>query len=283
MPEELLEVDPLELNSQSDLQTVLAAWHTATVRLEQTHAALRREVARLTDELEAKNRELARRNRLADLGQMAAHVAHEVRNNLAPITLYLSLLRRKTRRPESLEVLDKIAAGFTALDATVHDLLHFTADREPRSERFLLRDLLAEIASALAPQWKAQRIAGVVDVPPRARMVADRNMIRRALVNLVLNAMDAMPDGGELRLSAVCDPPHVQVSVADGGTGFSEETQGRLFEPFFSTKSGGTGLGLAIVDRIAEAHGGYVTAANRPEGGALFTLHIPQPKQEVSR
>ncbi len=78
----------------AELQAVLAAWHSATDRLQQTHEALRREVRRLTDELEIKNRELARKNRLADLGQMASHVAHEVRNSLVPLTLYLSLLRR---------------------------------------------------------------------------------------------------------------------------------------------------------------------------------------------
>src|SRR5271163_3476886 len=87
--------DPMSLDRTADLQTVLAAWHGATLRLEQTHAALRAEVCRLTDELEIKNRELARKNRLADLGQMASHIAHEVRNNLVPVSLYMSLLRRR--------------------------------------------------------------------------------------------------------------------------------------------------------------------------------------------
>ena len=85
----------LPLERTADLKAVLAAWSTATVRLQQTHEALRAEVCRLTDELEVKNRELARQNRLADLGQMASHIAHEVRNNLVPVTLYLSLLRRR--------------------------------------------------------------------------------------------------------------------------------------------------------------------------------------------
>src|SRR5271154_1581948 len=88
-------IDPITLDASADLQTVLAAWHGATLRLEQTHEALRGEVQRLTYELEAKNRELARKNRLADIGQMASHVAHEVRNSLVPVTLYVSLLRRR--------------------------------------------------------------------------------------------------------------------------------------------------------------------------------------------
>ena len=135
-----LSPDPLMLDEKADLQTVLAAWHSATLRLEQTHEALRRGSAGLTGELEAKNRELARKNRLADLGQMASHVAHEVRNNLVPVTLYLSLLRRRIAGDAgSLDMLDKIAAGFTALDVMVNDLLHFTSDRDPQLQTFSLR------------------------------------------------------------------------------------------------------------------------------------------------
>src|SRR3954470_1137858 len=122
-------------SSQTDLHMVLAAWQEATSRLEQTHEALRGEVRRLTDELASKNRELARKNRLADLGQMASHVAHEVRNSLVPVSLYLSLLRRRlSEDPMSRELLDKLATGFTTLDATVNDLLHFTAERDPQRQ-----------------------------------------------------------------------------------------------------------------------------------------------------
>ena len=95
-------------DKNADLETVLAAWHTATLRLERTHETLCGEVARLTKELEIKNRELARKNRLADLGQMASHVAHEVRNNLVPVSLYMSLLRRRLSDDSgSLDILAK--------------------------------------------------------------------------------------------------------------------------------------------------------------------------------
>src|SRR3977135_3506499 len=103
-----------------DLKTILEAWNEATDRLQQTHEALRAEIHRLSDELETKNRELARKNRLADLGQMASHVAHEVRNSLVPMKLYLSLLKRRIDDDRgSVDVLDKVTAGFTALEATV--------------------------------------------------------------------------------------------------------------------------------------------------------------------
>ena len=129
-----------------DLQTILAAWTAATDRLEKTHQCLQAEVHRLTDELETKNRELARRNRLADLGQMASHVAHEVRNSLVPMKLYLSLLRRQLLADsDSREVVDQITSGFTALEATVTDLLHFSAERDPTLATFDLGQLLQEI------------------------------------------------------------------------------------------------------------------------------------------
>jgi len=207
----------------ADLQTVLAAWQDATSRLERTHEALRDEVRRLTDELEVKNRELARKNRLADLGQMASHVAHEVRNNLMPVTLYLSLLRRRMAGDEAgCGILDKIEAGFTALDAMVHDLLHFTSDRDPQCEPFPFGTLAAEVIASLEPQFAAQAIRSQIDVPAELLLVADRHMIRRALVNLVLNAIDAMPQGGDLRIAASASPQAVTIRVADTGPGLPE-------------------------------------------------------------
>jgi len=268
MNEEPTVADALSLDASADLETVLAAWHTATLRLEQTHAALRDEVRRLTDELEAKNRELARQNRLADLGQMASHVAHEVRNNLVPVTLYLSLLRRRISKDRgSLEILEKIAAGFTALEATVNDLLHFTSDRDPQWQTFPLRRLIEDVHASLAPQFLAQAIKLVADVPQGQFITADQHLLRRAVLNLMLNALDAMPDGGTLTVTSFCGPRGLELEIADSGPGLSDEVLQRAFEPFFTTKRGGTGLGLAIVARIAEVHGGEATAANCPEGG----------------
>lgn len=265
------------LDASADLQTVLAAWHTATVQLEKTHEALREEVCRLTDELAVKNRELARKNRLADLGRMASHIAHEVRNNLVPVTLYMSLLRRRIADDQgNLDILDKIEAGFTAMDATVRDLLHFTSDRDPRVELFSPATMVRDSLDSLAPQLAAQSIRAVVDVPAAQMISADQDMLRRALLNLILNALDAMPKGGTLTITSTETEGGIELEVADTGPGLSEDACNRAFEPFFTTKSSGTGLGLAIVCRILDVHGGRVLAANCPDGGAAFTLCIPQ-------
>ena len=259
-----------------DMQTILSAWNDATDRLRQTHETLRDEVRRLTDELEVKNRELARKNRLADLGQMASHVAHEVRNSLVPMKLYLSLLnRRLSDDPGSQDIFEKISAGFVALEATVSDLLNFSAERDPQRQPVDVESLLHEVYETFAPQLEAQDIATHIDAGPQALVLADPDMLRRAIVNLVLNALDVMPGGGELVMTA-CQTRHgLEIEVADSGPGITSGILPRLFEPFFTTKGAGTGLGLAIVERIAAAHGGIVYAANCAEGGAAFTLCLP--------
>lgn len=276
--------EPLpELTHDADLETVLSAWQSATVRLEQTHEALRGEVRRLTAELEVKNRELARKNRLADLGQMASHIAHEVRNNLVPVSLYLSLLRRRVGGDQgSVDILDKVEAGVRGLDTTVNDLLHFTAERDPHWSRFSLAAMIDDVLSSLAPQLEAQSIEVACDVPERLVIAADGDMLRRAVLNLVLNALDAMPEGGTLTVAAAARSEGIELQVGDSGPGLSEEVRRRAFEPFFTTKSSGTGLGLAIVYRVAEVHGGEVVAANGGQRGALFTIRIPHRTWEAA-
>lgn len=270
-------------DGDSELERVLDAWNTATERLQRTHEALRGEVRRLTDELEVKNRELARKNRLIDLGQMASHVAHEVRNGLAPLTLYLSLLRRRIGDDRNaVGILDKVDAAFSALEATVCDLLSFASDREPACRRFPIAELIHEVCDSMMPQFAAQRILLDVDVTPGLEVMADRDLLRRAVLNLLLNALDVMPEGGQLVVTGLHGPQGFELEIADSGDGIPGDVRERIFEPFFTTKSDGTGLGLAIVDRIARAHGGGVLATNCPEGGAAITIHIPQRAMEAA-
>lgn len=266
-----------------ELQAVLAAWNAATERLQLTHEALRAEVRRLTDELEVKNRELARKNRLADLGQMAAHVAHELRNGLVPVKLYLDLLQRRISGDSgSLEILDKALAGLTAVDGTVNDLLQFASDRAVQLRSFRLAPLVDRLLETLAPTLSAQSVAAETRIPADLRLTADEHMIERCLMNLVLNAVDAMPDGGRVAIDASRRNSGIAVVVSDTGPGLSEDALRRAFEPFFTTKRQGTGLGLAIVARAVEAHGGEASIGNGPEGGATVELFFPTRAQEAA-
>jgi signal transduction histidine kinase len=153
--------------------------------------------------------------------------------------------------------------------------LNFTAHREPQWRTFIVQDLVEEILDSLAPQFEAQGIEVDVDVPPHTVVTADREMLRRAVLNLVLNAVDAMPRGGDLVITSYERHGGLELEIADSGPGLPETNLPRLFDPFFTTKATGTGLGLSIVHRIVEAHGGRVTAANCPEGGAAFTIELP--------
>jgi signal transduction histidine kinase len=263
--------------ANADLSRILHAWQAATVRLEQTHESLRSEVRRLTEELEQKNRELARKNRLADLGQMAAHIAHEVRNTLVPVSLYFSLLRRKIAGdPSSREILDKIGTGFTALEVTVSDLLHFTADREAKLDPIAAGEVVRQSLESLQPQLAAQGVNLRIDFHKCEPQPIDSEMLRRATVNIVLNALDVLPSGGELHVTSVLTPDRWELEIADNGPGWSAEALQRAAEPFFTTKHNGTGLGLSIVERIMEAHGGELWLQNCPEGGAAITLSFPR-------
>jgi len=133
------------------------------------------------------------------------------------------------------------------------------------------------------PQCTAQGIRTQVDVPRHETFWIDDSMVRRALLNLVLNALDAMPDGGELVITSYSSPQGFELEVADSGPGVEIQSMQQVLDPFFTTKQGGTGLGLSIVSRIAEAHGGEVAIANCPEGGAAFTLRFPrQPSREAA-
>ncbi len=166
-------------------------------------------------------------------------------------------------------------AGFHALNATVNDLLSFAAHQDPQRETFLVCDLVNEVCDSLTTQLDAQAIEVERDVPPNTLLNADREMMQQAILNLVLNAVDAMPKGGHLVITSYEGPFGFELEIADSGPGLSEEEKKRLFDPFFSTKSTGNGLGLSVVSRIAKSHGGTVSATNCPEGGAAFTILIP--------
>jgi len=146
----------------------------------------------------------------------------------------------------------------------------------PHRETFFLRTLVEEIAQPLGSHCEELAIRIEIDIPSQQTMVADRELLRRAIRNLLLNAIDAMPDGGTLTVTSAVSAGALELEIADTGEMLSEEERHQVFELLPTAQRGGTGWGLAIVQRIAELHGGSVTAANCPEGGAAFTLRIPR-------
>lgn len=267
--------------SETDMVSIIQAYNGVTERLKHSHDALMAEVVRLREELHEKNRELRRRERLASLGRMAAGVAHEIRNPLGGIGIYVSLLQRDlVDQPEQLEIARKMSVGIKNLDGIVRHILDFAGDAPPDARRVNAGGILDDVLVQAAPQADARSI--VIEVDPALREVdlwCDGGQVEGALLNLVLNAIDAAEAGGRvwIKLDSGGEEQtgEARIAVEDDGAGLPADMVHRVFDPFFTTKDQGTGLGLAIVHRIAEANGGSVTASNRPEGGARFVLTVP--------
>ena len=263
--------DPMLLDDSADLETVLAAWHAATVRLEQTHEALRDGGPPADRRAGGQEPRTGPQEPPGRPGPDGSHVAHEVRNNLVPVTLYLSLLRRRIADdPGSLDMLDKIAAGFAALDATVNDLLHFTSDRDPQLQTFPLRQLVEDVAGVAGPAVRGPGDpAGDRRAAATLHVTADRDMIRRAVLNLVLNALDAMPDGGTLTI-ALRRARRTASSWKSPtpGRACRDDALRRAFEPFFTTKPGGTAWGWPSSTALPRSTAATVARRESSRGGA---------------
>lgn len=268
------------VSTETDLVAVLRTYNEVTERLKHSHESLAREVCRLREELNEKNRQLQRRERLAGLGEMAAGVAHEIRNPLGGIGLYVSLLESDLAgRPKELRVLRKMSAAIRDLETLVSDILAFAGDAEPNRQCVPAAELLDAVIERTGP--KAQALHAKVEIDPAilpAVVYCDPTQVERAIVNLLFNALDAVGSDGHVRIRREAgrrDHRLVRVAVEDDGPGIAPDLLHRIFNPFFTTKDNGTGLGLAIVHRIAESNGGSVTAANRRGGGAVFVLSLP--------
>jgi signal transduction histidine kinase len=271
---------PTTVSSETDLVAVLRTYNEVTERLKRSHESLAREVCRLREELNEKNKQLQRRERLAGLGEMAAGVAHEIRNPLGGIGLFVSLLQSDLAdRPRQLGILGKMSAAIRDLESLVSDILAFAGDAEPNRQRVSAGELLDAVTERTAPKAQALHARIEIDSAILPEVVCcDPAQVERAIVNLVFNALDAAGSGGYVRIRREDrrhDDRFVRMVVEDDGPGIASDLLHRIFNPFFTTKDNGTGLGLAIVHRIAESNGGSVTASNRQGGGAAFVLSLP--------
>ena len=223
-------------------------------------------------------RRLVEQERLAAVGELAAVLAHEVRNPLGAIFNALSGLRRQVHAGDAEALLAVVEEEAARLNATVTALLDFVRPLQVNPERQALRPLVeASVSSAL----RATPHAGVevtVDLGGApAESFIDAHMLRLALTNVLTNALQAMPHGGALTVRArpAEAPWSAELEVADTGSGISAEHLARVFDPFFTTRATGTGLGLAVSRRIIEAHQGKLTVASSPGQGTRFSFWLP--------
>ncbi len=212
---------------------------------------------------------------LAQLGRMAAVVAHEVRNPLAGIRGALQVIgQRMAKEAPERGIVTEIVTRVDTLNAIVEDLLLFARPRPPVLRQVTFDELAAKLRTQLGND-PAYASIEIVIAPSGVRLNVDPEMFTLVMLNLMNNAMQAMKGHGRIDVSVVADGPWYQVQVADAGPGIPAEVQARLFEPFFTTKARGTGLGLATARRIIESHGGTLTLRCPPGGGTVAVIRLP--------
>ena len=247
----------------------------ATRELANRNEALRRANELLFD----LQRQLGRAQRLATLGQLAATIAHEIGTPLNSIAVHLKLLARSPALTEQdRQRLVTIDGQIQRLVATVQARLAATRGEARRLRPTELSQLVWSITDLMAPILAAKGIAVTLAVDsPLPLVQADGHQIQQVLLNMLTNAVDAMPTGGSLRVGADASNGMACLTIADSGPGVGPEERERIFEPFFTTKEpgGGTGLGLAICRQIVEAHGGTIQVTDTPGGGATFVVRLP--------
>ncbi|HEX9785711.1 MAG TPA: ATP-binding protein [Opitutaceae bacterium] len=244
-------------------------------------------IAPLRRRLVESNRELARQEKLAALGELAAGIAHEIRNPITAIKARLFTLRKSVSLdPPALEDATMINGEIDRLERIVRDFLRFARPPEPRCTPVDPLDMLRKIRDLVQPQFAGSPVKIELDETTAPPVSADSDLIEQALLNLVQNAADAISESGKtgmVRLAARAGlhPSElrggrgVRLEVHDDGPGIPADIQGRLFDPFFTTKASGTGLGLSLTARIVEKHGGRVECNSTPGRGTTFALVLP--------
>ncbi len=239
---------------------------------------LEERIQKTTAELRKTEAQLIRSEKLAALGQLAAGIAHEIRNPLTSINILVHSLREKLASTDPhREDLKVIEEEIGRINEIVDQFLRFARPSPLHFEKTEILPIFEETLALLRPQIEKGRIFVEKDFPSLPPIVVDREQIKQVVLNLLLNAIQAMPQGGLLRLSGQSPGGNqwVSLSVQDSGTGIPPEDMDKLFNPFFSTKEGGLGLGLSIAHRIVDEHHGRIEVESSREKGTLFTIWLP--------
>jgi signal transduction histidine kinase len=241
--------------------------------------------------LHGEKRELSRRaqmaEKLAAVGTMTAGLSHEIRNPLNAAALQLTVLERRLQKlpketqPPLLEPLHLVRDEIRRLDHILEDFLQFARPREFQPRPVEVATVLTKVLDLLEGEAERRKVQLARDLEPVPPVAGDEERLRQVVMNLALNAIDAVGRGGEVRVSCRLEEPDsrdVSIYVDDSGSGVPEHVRDRIFEPFFTTKAQGSGLGLSIVHAIVAQHGGTISVDDAPGGGARFALRLPRAR-----
>jgi len=234
-------------------------------------------VRRIEDEIEMSRR-------LSASGRLTRGVAHEVKNPINAIVLHLQLLRSKLQQvdPDTSRHMEIIGNEIHRLDRVVQILVDFTRPRDLHLEEIDLCRLLEDVASLAAPDAEQHGVVITRELPPEPLNVkVDTDLIKQAILNVVLNGVQAMPNGGALAISARREEDLVVTEIHDQGSGIPHEIQDKIFELYFTTKKTGTGIGLAQTYQILQWHYGSVDFESVQKEGTTFRLRLPLAESRV--
>ncbi|NMC62291.1 MAG: hypothetical protein GYA55_03900 [SAR324 cluster bacterium] len=267
-----------KITSQSDMAMLEQAFHrfSATGQiLQEKYEQLKEEVVELRAALRQKEAEIKRNERLAMLGKTAAAIAHEIRNPLGAIKLFLSLLQDDvSKNPDSQNILTQMHASIERLDTTVSNILQFAKDmRMDRSPVNFSSLVCEQIAHFRATESESVVFEQSIQEP--LFINGNEDALRRVIYNILLNAIQAIRRKGTIYVAmSEGKGAEVELRVRDTGPGIPEEIRDSIFEPFVTTRNAGTGLGLAIVHQIVTQHGGSIVVNS--ESGAEFIIKLPK-------
>jgi len=219
--------------------------------------------------------EMARRERMAQLGELGAVLAHEIRNPLAGIKGYAQLLQEQSRGTPSEVGLEMVVTETLRLEELVNTLMAYCRQEATLHEMVDLTELLGYCCRLIRPEAEACGVTLHEILPEGITLNGSRNALEQVMLNILKNALQAMPEGGDIRVEARQSCALAVVTIADTGPGIPPEERERIFEPFHTTRPRGTGLGLAVCRKIVEEHGGTISADSEPGHGARFTMTLP--------
>jgi two-component system sensor histidine kinase PilS (NtrC family) len=219
---------------------------------------------------------LKKADRLAALGELSARMAHEIRNPLAALCGSVQLLSSATDIKEhDAKLLAIVTREAARLDTLLSEFLMYARPSQPQLQKIQMHAYIEEEFLFLAQDQRLATITLQNLVPKSAEVTADAGQLHQVFLNLLQNAADAMPGGGEIRIEYRATADTASISVSDNGSGINEDAAQHLFEPFWTTKPVGTGLGLAISYRIIEAHSGTLYVEKTSERGCRFVISLP--------
>jgi len=239
-------------------------------------------IQKTTADLSKTEAQLIRSEKLAALGQLAAGIAHEIRNPLTSINILIhSLTENLSSGNSQKEDLKVIEEEIHRINEIVDQFLRFAKPAPPLLKKADVISIFEETLQLLRPQIEKQGIVIQKEFQPLPPILMDREQMKQVILNLLLNAVQAMPKGGNLVLKGHIPEGDrwIRLSIQDSGVGISGEDINKLFDPFFSTKEGGMGLGLSIAHRIVDQHHGKIEVESIPGEGTLFTVWLPIHKE----